>query len=133
MSQQRIRDIMQTHVPAVTPGTSLREAVDLLLLHRLTGLPVIDAERSVVGFVSEHDCLHLLLIASYHCEGSPTVAEVMHEGALTVQADEGIVDLAHRMNTQKPKVYPVVEEGRLIGLVTRTDLLRALAINWAAC
>lgn len=133
MSEQTIRDIMQVNPPAVTPDTSLRIAVDLLLLHQLTGLPVIGPDRTVLGFVSELDCLPLLLMASYHCEGSPTVAEVMHQGALVVHPGEGIVDLAQRMKTAKPKVYPVVEEQRLIGLVTRTDLLRALATNWAAC
>lgn len=133
MNEQCIRDIMQINPPAVTPGTGLSDVVELLLQHRLSGLPVIDANRMVVGFVSEHDCLHLLLMASYHCEGAPTVAEVMHQGALTVLPEEGIVNLAHRMETAKPKVYPVVEDGRLVGLVTRTDLLRALAQNLAAC
>lgn len=133
MNEQCIRDIMQVHAPSVTPDTALGDVVELLLQHRLSGLPVVDTGGVVVGFVSEHDCLHLLLMSSYHCEGAPTVAEVMHQGALTVRPEEGIVDLAHRMKTEKPKVYPVVEEGRLVGLVTRTDLLRALAKNLAAC
>lgn len=133
MNRQCIRDIMQVNPPAVTGKASLNEAVALLLRHHISGMPVIDAERRVVGFVSEHDCLHLLLMSSYHCEGAPTVEEVMHTGALTVQPDEGIVDLAQRMETLKPKVYPVVEEGRLVGLVTRRDLLKALADNLAMC
>src|SRR5690625_2789171 len=133
LSGQTTRDIMHANPPAVTPATGRSTAVDLMPLHRPDGLPVVVQDREVLGFVSELDGLPPLLAASYHCEGDPTVAEVMYEGALTVPPGEGLVDLAQRMKTAKPKVYPVVEHGRLVGLVSRTDLLRALAMNWAAC
>lgn len=133
MSHQRVREIMQLRPPSVAGHTTLSEVVELLLRHRLSGVPVVADGGMVIGFVSEHDCLHQLLMSSYHCEGAPRVDEVMHRGVLSVDPEDSIVDLAQRLNTQKPKVYPVVEGGRLVGLVTRTDVLKALADNRAEC
>ncbi len=129
----RVRDVMINNPPTVSCGAALGEVVDALLSHGVTGLPVVDANKCVVGFVSEHDCIHTLLVSSYHCEGAPVVDDVMHSGVLSVGPDDSIVDLAQRMDKDKPKIYPVVSEGRLVGLVTRSAILKHLATERAHC
>jgi len=125
---------MAKHPAAVKTGTELTAVVDILLQHKFTGLPVVDDHNKVVGFVSEQDCLRKLLISSYHCEGSLVVEEFMHSQPLTVHEDDSAVNVAELMVTQKPKIYPVVDDkGILVGLLTREQVLRALKDSRRGC
>jgi len=123
----RVADIMARHPASIKTGTSLTEVVEVLLRQRMTGLPVVDDSERVVGFVSEQDCLRTLLVSSYHGEGSPSVEDVMFNEPLTIKMDDTVLDLAEMMLRQKPKVYPVVDEGgRLKGLLMRSQVLACL-------
>lgn len=127
MSELIVRALMAKHPASVNMGTELTEVVDILLQHKFTGLPVVDDHSKVVGFVSEQDCLRKLLISSYHSEGSLVVEEFMHAEPLTVHEEDSVVNVAELMVTQKPKIYPVVDDqGVLVGLLTREQVLRAL-------
>jgi CBS domain-containing protein len=127
MRSLNVSDVMSNHINPVTCGTLLTDVVKTLLENHITGLPVVDKQRRVLGFVSEQDCIHSLLVSSYHCEGDPIVDDVMFREPLTVSPDLSVVDLAQNLGAGKPKVYPVVENGKLIGLVTRSDILSELA------
>lgn len=121
-----VKDHMQNTRVAIRCNTPLTEVVDTLLANNTIGLPVVDEEMQVIGFVSEQDCIKKLLVSSYHSEGTPLVNEVMFNEPLTVAPDDSIIEMARQMIAHKPKIYPVVEEGKLIGLITRADVLRAL-------
>lgn len=130
MKSLLVRDVMAKHPPALVLGTPLNEAVEILLKHHMTGLPVIDSNERVVGFVSEQDCLRTMLVSSYHAEGSHKVEDVMHDEPLTVGVEDSVVDVAQLMVKQKPKVYPVIHsDGRLAGLLLRNQVLVALKNN----
>lgn len=130
MSGLLVKDVMAKHPPAISGGTSLNEVVETLLRHKLSGLPVINDQEQVVGFVSEQDCLRSILVSSYHAEGDPKVEDVMHTEPLTVVLDGSVVDVAEQMVKQKPKIYPVVDERRrLVGLLMRSQVLTALKNN----
>ncbi|MGJ3256437.1 MAG: CBS domain-containing protein [Alcanivorax sp.] len=134
MSELIVRALMAKHPAAVKIGTELTAVVDILLQHKFTGLPVVDDHNKVVGFVSEQDCLRKLLISSYHCEGSLVVEEFMHAQPLTVHEEDSAVNVAELMVTQKPKIYPVVDDqGTLVGLLTREQVLRALKDSRRGC
>ena len=136
MSDQskRVRDVMANHPASIKVGTEVTDVVDVLLRLKMTGLPVVDADGIVVGFISEQDCLRKLLVSSYHCEGSLIVDEFMHDQPLTVSESDSVVDVAELMVTQKPKIYPVVDaQKRLVGLLTREQVLRALKDSRRAC
>lgn len=127
MSALRVSDVMSNHISPLRCGTPLTEVVRTLLENHITGLPVVDEKRHVVGFVSEQDCIHALLVSNYHCEGDPVVDDVMFHEPLPVDPDMAIVDLAQKLGSGKPKVYPVVENEKLVGIVTRTAVLAELA------
>ncbi len=129
----RVRDIMTSPAPFVLASTPLGEAVETLLKHQLMGLPVVDDNRTVIGFVSEQDCIHAMLVSSYHCEGAPNVHDVMRHEILAVDPERNIVDLAQEMGHNKPKSYPVLDDGKLVGLITRSSILAALWENRATC
>jgi len=118
---------MSNHIEPVRCGTPLTEVVKALLGNHISGLPVVDAHRHLLGFVSEQDCIHALLVSNYHGEGDPVVDDVMFREPLVMSPDMSIVDLAQKLGSGKPKVYPVVEHGKLIGIVTRTAVLAELA------
>lgn len=129
----RVRDVMTSPSPYVKQHTPLSEVVEALLHHRVMGLPVVADDGKVVGFVSEQDCIHSMLVSSYHCEGAPNVDDVMHNEVLAVSPEQSIVDLAQNMGKNKPKLYPVLEDGKLLGLITRSAILAALWENRATC
>lgn len=127
MASLLVKDLMVNHPLAIQQGTELTTVVSTLLQSRYSGLPVVDQERRVIGFVSEQDCLRRLLVTSYHSEGSERVEELMHDDPLTVLENQSVVNIAEMMIKQKPKIYPVLDEGgRLTGLLTRRMVLRAL-------
>ncbi|MGO1501509.1 MAG: CBS domain-containing protein [Marinobacter sp.] len=127
MSALRVSDVMSNYIAPVRCGTPLTAVVKALLENHISGLPVVDANRQLLGFVSEQDCIHALLVSSYHSEGDPIVDDVMFLEPLTISPGTAIVDLAQMLGSGKPKVYPVVEHGKLIGIVTRTAVLAELA------
>lgn len=127
MSALKVSDVMSNHIAPVHCGTSLTDVVKALLNNHISGLPVVDAHRHLLGFVSEQDCIHALLVSHYHCEGDPIVDDVMFHEPLTISPSTAIVDLAQMLGAGKPKVYPVVENEKLIGIVTRTAVLAELA------
>lgn len=131
---EKVSDVMARHPSSVRVGTDLTDAVDMLLKLKTTGLPVIDANDRVVGFLSEQDCLRSLIVSSYHCEGSPAVEDVMHAEVLSVHPDQALVDVAELMVKHKPKIYPVVDQdNRLVGVLTRGQVLGVLKNSRRAC
>ncbi len=127
MRSVKVSDVMWNHIEPVRCGTPLTKVVKTLLSNHVTGLPVVDDHRHVLGFVSEQDCIHALLVSSYHCEGDPIVDDVMFRNPVTVSPEMSVVDLAQNLGAGKPKVYPVVDHDKLVGIVTRSGILAELS------
>jgi CBS domain-containing protein len=126
----RVREAMSHDNVRLLASSSVEEAATTLLKHKLPGAPVVDERGTLVGFVSEHDLLKQLLDSSYYSSSKSTVQEVMRTAVLSVAPDDSIIELAQTMSQpDKPKVYPVVENGKLVGSVTRGLLLKALITN----
>jgi len=121
-----VRDIMSRDCYRVTGNTSVATLVAGLALHRLPGAPVVDERDHLIGFVSEMDVMGKLLDSAYHDEEPAPVRELMRHEVLTVTPNKSITDLAQEMLGTKPKVYPVVEGERLVGVVTRRDVVNAI-------
>lgn len=121
-----VADCMTPARVTIAETATVTEAVQTLLKHRLLGSPVVDAAGELVGYISEQDCLKHLLTDSYYREDSAHVADVMRRDVLTVSGELSIVDLAQTMTGDKPKKYPVVENRRIVGEITRTEVVRAL-------
>ena len=140
----RARELMTTPVIAATPEMTVKEAADLMAQHRVSGVPVIDRNGHLVGVVSESDLLERmeprdpaggvlgLLDRLAHATGADrkflarTVGELMTAAVRTAGPDATVRELTHLMNTYQINRIPIVESRRLIGIVTRADVLRAL-------
>ncbi|MGW2512648.1 CBS domain-containing protein [Streptomyces scopuliridis] len=137
MKHIRVGDLMTAEVFSVVSATSFKEVAKLLAEHDVSGLPVLDDEDRVVGVVSESDLLsrqaaeHPVTDAAPEATTTPgsaeeevTAAEVMSAPAVTVRAGETVPEAARLMTRRGVERLPVVdEEDRLVGIVTRRDLL----------
>lgn len=125
-SQKLVSDLMDASVVPLKESDSLEVAVTHIVDSNYPGLPVVDGNGKVSGFLSEHDCLRYLISSSYYLDDRICVSDIMYRQPLTVSPKETLMQLAERMEGGKPKVYPVCDEGKLIGVVTRKEAMRAL-------
>lgn len=131
MHSLKVVDYMNRHPVNFSPSMSIEAAVSVLIQSNQRGGPVVDAQHKLVGFLSEQDCLATMLRDTYHNEQSATVSDCMYRGeVVTVDADTSVTDLAQQMTANKPKLYPVIDaERQLIGVISRSDVLRAIDLH----
>jgi predicted transcriptional regulator len=133
MESLKVKDYMLTRPISFRLGQPIAQVVQGLLKYKQIGGPVIDAQKHIVGWISEQDCLAKLIEATYHCEQVSIVDDVMRTDVLTVDPEDSIFDLAQSMLSAKPKMYPVAQDGKLIGVITRHEMLIALNKHLNAC
>ena len=126
----RIRDYMAVHVVTLSPDMEILQAMKLLLEKKFSGAPVVDEGGKLIGVLSKKDCLKAALNASYHQEWGGIVADYMSRAVETLDADLDLVAAAERFLASHHRRFPVMENGRMIGQISRADLLRALVKQW---
>jgi len=124
------RDYMAIKLMTLTPETGINQAMRLLLDNRLSGAPVVDGEGKLVGVLSKKDCLKVAFSASYHRDWGGPVSDYMSHDVQTVEADMDIVAVAEIFLKGPYRRFPVMENGRLVGQISRHDVLRALDELW---
>ena len=126
LKSARVRDYMSRRLITFSPNDDVLDAIQELVRQRIAGAPVVDEQGNLIGMLSELDCLAVALTAGYHGELGGPVADFMTPEATTIDAEMSIVDLAQRFIESGFRRYPVVTDGRLVGVVSRRDVLRAL-------
>jgi len=127
LKPQRVREFMATDVMTVTPDTDIMRAVHLLVAKDVSGVPVVDADGRVLGILTERDCIDVALQAGYHDDPGGNVERYMTTPVRTVTPDSSLMDLAEVFASSSFRRCPVVEGDRLVGMIGRRDVLRALA------
>jgi CBS domain-containing protein len=145
----RASEVMTREVVTVAPDSPVREIASLLLQYRISAVPVT-INRSVIGIVSEGDLMHrpeneTERMRSWWLEAftdSETLArdyvkthglraiDVMTRHVISVGEEAEVGEIAQLLDSRRIKRVPVVREGRLVGIVSRADLLRALVAGW---
>ncbi len=126
----RVADHMQTELVTLTAGMEIIRAVTILLDAGVSGACVLDDEGNLVGVLSKRDCLKAALSAAYYKEWGGTVADLMSTGPEVLDAGLDLVSAAERFVNSPYRRFPVTHEGRLVGQISRTDVLRALSQQW---
>ncbi|HHJ39844.1 MAG: hypothetical protein AXA67_06335 [Methylothermaceae bacteria B42] len=121
-----VRDHMSTNLVTFTPDMGVFEGIRKLLSHKITGAPVLDEEGNLLGAFSEMDCLRVVLNAAYHEEMDGKIGEYMSTDIQSVSPDASIVEVAEMFQKSNLRHFPVIEDDKLIGLISRVDILRAL-------
>lgn len=125
------QDYMSATLVTLAPDTDVLRAINLLVENRISGAPVVDSRGNVVGFLSEKDCMKVAIDASYHEEPRGKVAEYMQPEAKIVDAETNIAEVAAMFLKDGYRRYPVMKENRLVGQISRRDVLRAFGVIWA--
>jgi CBS domain-containing protein len=122
--------IMTPNLVTVGPDASIEEAIELLLREQISGLPVLDDDDRLVGVITE---FALLAIAYDRRVKNHTVGQHMTRDLITVDVDDPISRVADLCIVHRVRRVPVVKDGRLVGVIARRDVLRALVESPAAC
>lgn len=120
------REIMQKRLQTVSAEDDVEEATRRLLKKGHSGAPVLDESGRLVGVLSEHDCVAVLAQAAAERWPLGHVSDHMTSEVEVVSPDDDIFALASRFSLGRHRRLLVVEGGKLIGLISRRDLLRAL-------
>jgi CBS domain-containing protein len=148
----RAIDVMTTNVITVGPDTTVQEVAKILSEKSISGVPVVDAASRLVGIVSEGDLLHRVetgterrvqrrrrswwldtigsdeeLARDYVKSHGRTAKDVMTRDVVTVSDTTELAEIANLLETKKIKRVPVLRDGKLVGIVSRANLVRALA------
>ncbi|MEO6886670.1 MAG: CBS domain-containing protein [Jatrophihabitantaceae bacterium] len=113
--------IMSSPVITVPTGATRTQVADLLTGHRISAVPVIDDAGAVVGLVSEHDLL---------AKPNTQVVELMTTVVISVSPDCPLSDLRHLLVERRIRRVPVLHGGRLVGIVSRSDVVATMATEW---
>src|SRR5262249_7583987 len=142
----KARDVMTWGAITVEPGESITRAVQLMLQNKISGLPVVNDQGQLVGIVTEGDFLRrgelgtqrqrprwlefLLgpgrLAAEYVQASGQKVGQVMTSDSKTITPETPLEEVVRLMERHRVKRLPVVQDGKLVGIVSRADLLHAL-------
>ena len=117
----KTEEVMTTRVITVTENDTKQQAARLLSQHRISGLPVLNADNVVVAVVTEYDVIS---------KEGPTVREIMTRGVISVTPDTDLDEVRYILVHERIKRLPVIDKGRLLGIVSRADLVREVAIGW---
>lgn len=120
------KDYMSRQLITFTPDTEVMTAINQLVKHRLSGAPVVDADGNIVGVLSEKDCLKVGVAAGYEGVSAGLVGEYMMAKVVTVDVDTSLLEVAGMFIGSAYKRYPVTAGGRLVGQISRSDVLRAI-------
>jgi CBS domain-containing protein len=140
-------DIMVTDVITVTPESDVHQVATILLTNHISAAPVVDANGRLVGMISEGDLLHRgeagtaharpwwlqmlmsreLLAEEFLRENSRRVGDIMTREVVTAGPDMPVADIATLLERNRIKRAPVVKNGRVVGIVSRANLIQALA------
>jgi CBS-domain-containing membrane protein len=120
-----VRDLMTTDVVAVGPMTSIRDAARMMFRYRVSGLPVVDPDDHVLGIITEGDFLAMEIERSENGSAPHHVSDVMSHSVLTVPPDLELMDAARYMQEHAVKRLLVVEDQRMVGILSRFDIVAA--------
>jgi predicted transcriptional regulator len=126
-----VQEFMGASLVTFYPEQEIKEAIQALLEHKLSGSPVVDNRGNLVGYLSEKDCLKVALNAAYYDHWGGKVADFMVHDVQTVDLDMNMIALAEKFVNDPYKRYPVVKGNRLVGQIHRRDVLRALLVAWS--
>lgn len=131
-----VREAMTSDPVRIGPDTSISQALRTLDDHRVTSLPVVDESGLVVGIVSEADLIRGILLSDQRRHFLPTdptdrrlpcwVHEVMTSEVRTVAPDDDLAHVVDVMTSTAIKSMPVTREGRLVGVISRRDVVHAI-------
>lgn len=121
-----VADYMSEHVATVKPETDVAVAFKIMLENKVTSVPVVDGHGKLVGIFSEKDGMKVAAESAYNQSMTGKVGEYMSKDVLVVDIEESLVDVAAKFQDTAMRSFPVFQNGEMVGVISRVDVLRAL-------
>ena len=125
MKSLKVRDYMSVDVITFAPTDSVMDAMSVLLKQGISGAPVLGEDGRLLGVLSEVDLMEVVVQDSYYNENIGIVSDFMQEAVEHVDPDMDILNLARRFVRNHRRRYPVLQDGALVGQISRRDVLQA--------
>jgi len=127
-----VKDHMKTAVITLHPDMEILRASQVLIGSDISGAPVLDQHGRLIGMLTERDCLRVVLQADYHGQPGGLVRQYMSKDPVSVGPGDTILELADRFINHPYRRYPVLDGGRLVGVISRRDVMRAMGEHYPA-
>jgi CBS domain-containing protein len=118
----KVREIMTSPVICARDDAPIADVATILANHRISAVPVTDSSGAVIGLVSEYDLL---------ARRGETAADIMSPGIVSVTEDTDVEDVRFLLIERRIRRVPVVSGKQLVGIVSRSDLVRRMAVQWS--
>ncbi|HJZ46122.1 MAG TPA: CBS domain-containing protein [Roseiflexaceae bacterium] len=117
----KVKDVMTANVISVPEDNTIEDTARVLARHRISGLPVINSSGALVGLVTEYDLIS---------KQGQIVSDIMSRGAISVTEETDIEEVVHILTNRRIRRVPVLRSNRLVGIVSRSDLVKQIAMRW---
>ncbi len=121
-----VKRIMSAAVVTFSPDEEILRAIQTMVDRNVVGGAVVDDHGNVVGALTQRDCVDVVYRAAYHDAWSGKVSDYMNTEVELIDAERHIIELPEMIAKAPYPLYPVVEQGRLVGQVTARDILKTL-------
>ena len=121
-----VKDYMSKNVVKLVPDMEILCASHVLISNDISGAPVMDEHGKLVGILTERDCMQVAMQADYHGIPGGLVRDHMSVSPQSVHPEESILKLAQLFFNNRFHRYPVLDNGQLIGVISRRDVMRAM-------
>lgn len=123
MAAKQARQVMSTDVVTVTKDVKLTKAMKLMLDHQISGLPVVDENKKLIGIITEHDIVNF----AFSGDADATDAgEAMTTDLITFSPDVSLERIANCFATNRVRRVPIVENQKVVGIVSRRDIMQEM-------
>ncbi|MBN2530480.1 MAG: CBS domain-containing protein [Deltaproteobacteria bacterium] len=122
----KARDIMTTRLVTLRPSDDIYQGLQALLAHRISGAPVVTEAGIFLGVFNEKSCMNVVIDDQYHGVSNTQVNTFMFTDVRTITPETSLIDIAMLFHSEPLRRLPVLEDGKLVGLVSRRDVLRAV-------
>jgi len=127
-TNEPITNYMSSHLIKFQPETDIHTAIKTFLKYDISGAPVINKKGELLGILSEKDCIRTILDGPYNQApgGNGTVGDFMSTEVKTVSGDMTVIEVAYEFVMSNYRRFPVIQDGKLVGQVSRRDILQAI-------
>lgn len=120
--KMQVRDIMTTRIVSVEPASTVKDAASLMTRHNIGAVPVVE-NGMVRGMLTDRDIV-LRCVAENKSPGNLKVSEICSQGSVSVRPEEDVADAVHLMSAEQVRRLPVVENGKVVGMLSFADIAR---------
>ena len=123
----KVSDYMSTNLITFTPNQSVMEVMNTLIKKKISGGPVVNDKKELIGIISEGDCMKQISTSRYHNHPMQDikVEDHMVKEVETIDGEMNVFDAADKFLSSRRRRFPIVKDGKLVGLISQKDVLKA--------